>query len=1215
MSFLRLIEYILTTHPSGDHSQKHYFESRIGHEYRFRSDPYHDLLGVRAMDATSIEPRWRHLIGLNTLPWLEHHLIDSQPVFPGSGYLCMAIEALRQLQRERHPQQQLATIALRDVSFLRGLVVSDLPGQRTEVQLSFTPQPDALFTFNFRITAHWDGEWHEHCRGTIQGTMAMTEGREDVDGIQLAYLASGMQSQLSSGAISVNSKELYSELTEAGNVYGPTFRGIRSYSLEVNGSSATAAIDIPDTASIMPAQHQQPHLIHPTTLDIVLHTCLPMASHHLGRGSIMPVHIGEVLVCATPEMPCKPSSELNVSTMMRSSHYRTAHTDVCVMAHGKPVLVASGVELRSLASEPSATDANIDGPEICYELDWRPDLEFIRAQDLSMGSQLTQVIRHVLYKNANISALEIGADHADFSLAFLGCLDRNESAWPVYEYATESSASLEKARKTLLGYPVRYRTLAADTELGDQGFRLRSYGVVLISTFQSMGRARSLVEPKGVVIMELKGNPDGDWASLIHEAHLDVQLSTYDTVRKSLVILARPQNTEQAVTLPRSITILTHSEGGDEQEWVAQIENWLQARCSKVSREPLHGSRTISDPDIIERGNEHCFIVVEDQTSPIISDPNCFDTVISLLKQTSRIIWLSPSDPLPMHQITGVARTAHAENEDLRLTTIHLAPQLLSANDENFYRLLGFLALRLDTEGTAQEREYLVTKSGSVLIPRLLPEDSINHAIRRDTAERYEIEYGPFLDNSRTVALAVENASQIGGIRPGMFHERHKHPVTPADDEIELETRAFTLSKSGLRASYCAYAGVVTRVGTAVQQFSPGEHVVAISTTIGANRLVVPQGHVGRLAAGTPPAIGARAILNLMEACYALNGLAHLPPNGKLLIHGALTASGRATIAVARSIGATVAVSASGHEDARRMIDELQVSPDQVVVIYQSRSPKNISVGDVDIVVQAAKEDVPTQVLEYLRPFGNVVVLGVEDSSLAQPGRQVSSLNVPRNSSVFFCDISGLLSERPDMASGLVSQAAARLSHLPFIGLDDCVRPINHVAKALRLIETGVSESVVFQADANTIIPVALHPHGNTNWNTEDASYLITGGLGDLGRRLLGLLAQRGAKHLITLSRRVCSAEEHRELQERLQAISPGCSLYCLTCDITQEESVQKAAERLHELGVPPVRGIVQSAALLKVCILLPNPKRLARSAWVFKMPISNCRRTELWTQ
>lgn len=54
-----------------DHSTKHWHESRISFEHRMRKNPYHDLLGVRVADATTTEPRWRHMISISTLPWVE----------------------------------------------------------------------------------------------------------------------------------------------------------------------------------------------------------------------------------------------------------------------------------------------------------------------------------------------------------------------------------------------------------------------------------------------------------------------------------------------------------------------------------------------------------------------------------------------------------------------------------------------------------------------------------------------------------------------------------------------------------------------------------------------------------------------------------------------------------------------------------------------------------------------------------------------------------------------------------------------------------------------------------------------------------------------------------------------------------------------------------------------------------------------------------------
>ncbi|KAK6223439.1 putative secondary metabolism biosynthetic enzyme [Pestalotiopsis sp. IQ-011] len=101
-------------------------------------------------------------------------------------------------------------------------------------------------------------------------------------------------------------------------------------------------------------------------------------------------------------------------------------------------------------------------------------------------------------------------------------------------------------------------------------------------------------------------------------------------------------------------------------------------------------------------------------------------------------------------------------------------------------------------------------------------------------------------------------------------------------------------------------------------------------------------------------------------------------------------------------------------------------------------------------------------------------------------------------------------------------------------------------------------------------------------WVNDHVSYVVAGGLGDLGRRLLTLMAQRGGKHLVTLSRKVPEDNDQNALQAKLEAIQPGCRLYCLQCDLTSERSVQQAAATLRDMGIPPVRGVINSAAILQ---------------------------------
>ena len=144
--------------------------------YLHRKEPYHDLLGVPIPEAIDRKPRWRHFISLATLPWLADHIIDRLIVFPDSGYLCMAIENIMQLARLKKPQHALKTLALRDISFRRALVVPTT--HRVELQLSLRPQSGSESSFYFVFAAILDGgKWYKHADGIVEGLWA-----EDMDG-------------------------------------------------------------------------------------------------------------------------------------------------------------------------------------------------------------------------------------------------------------------------------------------------------------------------------------------------------------------------------------------------------------------------------------------------------------------------------------------------------------------------------------------------------------------------------------------------------------------------------------------------------------------------------------------------------------------------------------------------------------------------------------------------------------------------------------------------------------------------------------------------------------------------------------------------------------------------------------------------------------------------------------------------------------------------
>ena len=171
---------------------------------------------------------------------------------------------------------------------------------------------------------------------------------------------------------------------------------------------------------------------------------------------------------------------------------------------------------------------------------------------------------------------------------------------------------------------------------------------------------------------------------------------------------------------------------------------------------------------------------------------------------------------------------------------------------------------------------------------------------------------------------------------------------------------------------------------------------------------------------------------------------------------------------------------------------------------------------------------------------------------------------------------------RPDLTATLVAGATSALQHAPLSGLDISIRNVAEIAEALRLVNTGVHAKILLQVDSGSIvrvIPVATPDP----WTNENVTYVIAGGLGDIGQRILVKMAQRGAKHLATISRRTVEPSAHRALQAKLEAIQPGIRLYTLQGDVSSERSVQAAAATLASQGAPSVRGVIQAATFMHV--------------------------------
>jgi acyl transferase domain-containing protein/acyl carrier protein len=142
-------------------------------------------------------------------------------------------------------------------------------------------------------------------------------------------------------------------------------------------------------------------------------------------------------------------------------------------------------------------------------------------------------------------------------------------------------------------------------------------------------------------------------------------------------------------------------------------------------------------------------------------------------------------------------------------------------------------------------------------------------------------------------------------------------------------------------------------------------------------------------------------------------------------------------------------------------------------------------------------------------------------------------------------------------------------------------------------IEPGANAQLLYQTIANGTDETAVRdgklyvprlatisgPYSNERFTArDDASYLITGGLGGLGLEVAKWLSERGAKQLALLGRSAPSDKAAAVISDLEKA---GTSIVVLQADVSHADQVAQALDHI-KTSLTPLRGIVHAAGVLK---------------------------------
>ncbi|KAK0385887.1 hypothetical protein NLU13_7064 [Sarocladium strictum] len=382
----------------------------------------------------------------------------------------------------------------------------------------------------------------------------------------------------------------------------------------------------------------------------------------------------------------------------------------------------------------------------------------------------------------------------------------------------------------------------------------------------------------------------------------------------------------------------------------------------------------------------------------------------------------------------------------------------------------------------------------------------------------------------------------------------------------------------------CECAGIITHVGPGAQHLlRVGDRVCVAASNTYTTSLRTTADHCVKIPpdlsfqdAATMPCVYGTVIQGLVN-------LARLEKGQSVLIHSACGGIGIAAIQLCRSLGAAIFATVGTEEKVQYLVDTFGIPRDRIFNSRDARFAADVMRATdgrgVDVALNSLSGDLLHATWKCVAEFGCMVDIGKRD--FIGQGR-LAMAAFEANRSYFGVDLAQMYAKRPD-------KIRAILDKMMELYRRGWVRPIHpltcfeaeQIEEAFRFMQKGkhIGKLVVRMPADVSRLPCVRVPEGGLVLKP-DASYLLVGGLGGLGRSVASWLVDHGAKHLVFLSRSgggiSSSNPETRGLVEELGA--SGCSVQLVKGSVAIRSDVDRAIKE----AKAPVAGIIQMSMVLR---------------------------------
>ena len=486
----------------------------------------------------------------------------------------------------------------------------------------------------------------------------------------------------------------------------------------------------------------------------------------------------------------------------------------------------------------------------------------------------------------------------------------------------------------------------------------------------------------------------------------------------------------------------------------------------------------------------------------------------------------------------GMVQTAARELPRLRPRLIDLDPDGGPGTAE-----LAGEVLRPDDE------PLVAWRAGTRLVPRLSPEGRMPR-LRLPPEEGWH--------------LAADPQGSLEDLR---FATRR--PAVPGPGEVRVRIEAAGLNFHDVLVALALvdvgaplgseFCGRMIEAGPGVEALAPGDRVVGFAAPALAREAVVRAELVTGAPVGIPsaalaamPVVSATALLAFREA--------GLGPGQQVLVHAASGGVGHAAIRIARTLGAEVMATASAAK--RAYVRSLGVEH-----VFDSRSTRfaagvlEVTEGQgVDVVLNSLTgEGFIEASLSCLDRGGHFVEIAKR--RIWSPAR-MAEFRPDVAYTVFAVD--ELIEREPERIGGVLREVAAGMAGGTLAPGPLAVRPVTEAAAAMETMRAG-----------RHIVKLVLTVPGLSGGRLRSAGpYLVSGGLGSLGRKVAEWLIERGARTIVLNARTApdpAAAAAVEAMRER------GADVYV---EVADEAAVAAMLERL-DRDLPPLAGVFHCAGVL----------------------------------